>query len=127
MGLSYASFLRYRDASRSFSASRLLPVPLNLLAGTEPLRVQGQVVTTLFHHPRTPARGGTVAGARRRRPDDGGDAGRHQSRSLDAGFSAASPFWQGRSLNGSLFTLVGVAPEGFSGTLHGDPRTSGCR
>jgi predicted permease len=123
LGLSYASFLRYRDANRSFSAlAAYQPVPLNLLAGTEPLRVQGQVVTDNYF---------TALGLR---PEVGrllvpGEAARGATAMpavISHGlwmrvFGGRPVLGRGMKLNGSLFTLVGVAPEGFSGTLHGDP------
>jgi predicted permease len=123
MGLSYTSFLRYRDASRSFSAlATYYPVPLNLLAGGEPLRVQGQVVTDNYF---------TTLGLRAEVgrllvPGEGARMTMAMPAVISHGlwmraFSGRPVLGRGVRLNGSLFTLVGVAPEGFSGTLHGDP------
>ncbi|HSS52406.1 MAG TPA: ABC transporter permease, partial [Thermoanaerobaculia bacterium] len=120
LGLSYASFLRYRDASRSFSAfAAYHPVPLNLLAGTEPLRVQGQVVTDNYF---------STLGLR---PEVGrllvpGEGARAMPAVISHDlwmrvFGGRPVLGRSMKLNGSVFMLAGVAPEGFSGTLHGDP------
>ncbi len=123
LGLSYASFLRYRDANRSFSAlAAYQPVPLNLLAGTEPLRVQGQVVTDNYFT----ALGLRPEVGRLLVPGEGARAATAMPAVISHGlwmrvFGGRPVLGRGMKLNGSLFTLVGVAPEGFSGTLHGDP------
>lgn len=119
LALSYPDFQRYRDAAHAFSSlAAYRPVPLNLRAGTELLRVQGQVVTDDYF---------TTLGLR---PEVGrllvpGEGARMPAvvshRLWMRVFNGRPLLGQGIWLNGSLFTLVGVAPEGFSGTLHGDP------
>src|SRR5436305_2910927 len=123
LGLSYPGFQRYREASHVFSGlAAYLPLPLNLLAGEEPVRVRGQVVTDNYFS----VLGLRPAAGRLLVPGEGAQA-------------AATPavisygLWQrsfglrraamGRTvrLNGGVFAIVGVAPEGFRGTLHGDP------
>ena len=123
LGLSYPSFLRYRQASRAFSGlAAYLPLPLNLAAGGEPVRVRGQVVTDNYF---------SVLGLR---PAAGrllvpGEAA--QAAAMPAVISYG--LWQrgfGRRravvgsavrLNGGVFAIAGVAPPGFRGTLHSDP------
>ena len=123
MGLSYPAFLRYRDANHSFSAlATFHPVRLNLLAGAEPLRVQGLVVTdnyfsTLGLRPEV---------GRLLVPGEGARATTTMPAVISHGlwlreFGRRAVLGRAVRLNGSLFTLVGVAPEGFSGTLHGEP------
>jgi predicted permease len=121
--LSYPSFLRYRDANHAFSAlAAYQPVPLNLLAGTEPLRVQGQVVTDNYFS----TLGLRPAAGRLLVPGEGARAATAMPAVISHGlwmrvFGGRAVVGRGLRLNGSLFTLAGVAPEGFSGTLHSDP------
>jgi predicted permease len=123
VALSYPSFLRYRDANHAFSALvAYQPVPLNLVAGTEPLRVQGQVVTDNYFS----TLGLRPAVGRLLVPGEGARAATAMPAVISHGlwmrlFDGRAVVGRTLTLNGSLFTLVGVAPEGFSGTLHGDP------
>lgn len=122
-GLSYPSFQRYRDANRSFSAlAAYHPVPLNLLAGTEPLRVQGQLVTDNYFS----TLGLRPTAGRLLVPGEGARAAPAMPAVIGHGlwmrvFGGRAVVGKGLRLNGHLFTLAGVAPEGFTGTLHSDP------
>jgi predicted permease len=123
MGLSYPSFLRFRDASQAFSGlAAYHPVPLNLLAGTEPLRVRGQVVTDNYFN----TLGMRPAAGRLLVPGEGARLTTAMPAVISHGlwtrvFGGRGVLGKSIRLNGSLFTIAGVAPEGFSGTLHGDP------
>ncbi len=123
VALSYTSFLRYREASHAFSSlAAYQTVPLNLLAGTEPLRVQGQVVTDNYFN----TLGMRPAAGRLLVPGEGARAAAARPAVISYDlwkrvFGGRAVVGRGVRLNGSLFVLAGVAPEGFSGTLHGDP------
>jgi len=123
LGLSYPSFQHYRGASHVFSGlAAYQPLPLNLLAGEEPVRVRGQVVTDNYFS----VLGLRPAAGRLLVPGEGARA---------AGMPAviSHDLWQRTfglrrtvvggavRLNGGVFAIVGVAPEGFRGTLYSDP------
>ncbi len=121
--LSYPSFLRYREASRAFSdLVAIFPVAANLTSRDDPRRVQGQVVSDNYFR----ALGMKPSVGRLLSPGEG-------ARSAVPGVVVSHALWQ-RSpglkaqgvgsivgLNGKAFVLLGVAPEGFRGTLHSDP------
>jgi predicted permease len=120
--LSYPAFLRYREGNHAFSdLVAYQPLPGNLVVGSEPLRVTGQVVTdnyftTLGLHP---------ALGRLFTPGEG-------RREAQPGMVVSHALWQrafgGRrqaigsavNLNGFVFLVIGVTPEGFRGTVHGN-------
>jgi predicted permease len=123
LGLSYGSFQRYQEASHAFTdLAAYYPLHMNLLAGGEPRRVLGQVVTDNYF---------SVLGLR---PAAGrlmvkGEGAREGTTPV----VISHRLWQqafGRRrealgapvrINGGTFVVVGVTPEGFSGTLHSDP------
>jgi len=119
--LSYPVFLRYREASHAFlDLAAYEAVPVNLVAGGEPLRVNGQLVadnyfTTLGLRP---AMGRLFA------PGE-------QAREAQPEVVVSQALWQralkGRqelgsivALNGHAFVVIGVVPAGFRGTQHED-------
>lgn len=119
--LSYPDFLRYRQGNRAFSdLVAYWPLPANLVAGGEPLRANGQIVTDNYFT----ALGVHPALGRLFAPGEG-------RREAQPGMVVSHAFWRrvfgGRrqavgsavNLNGSVFTILGVAPEGFRGTVHG--------
>ncbi|MEA2602751.1 MAG: hypothetical protein QOF89_3743 [Acidobacteriota bacterium] len=125
IGLSYGSFRRYQEASHVFTdLAAYCPLSLTLRAGSEPpQRVRGQVVTDNYFS------------ALGQRPA----TGRLMVRGEGAARDGMTPvvlshgLWQrvfgdrrdalGSSLrlNGGTFVVIGVAQEGFRGTLHNDP------
>lgn len=124
LALSYPSFLSYKTSGHAFTAlAAYQPVPLNLLAGIEPVRrVQGQVVTDNYFS----ALGLRPEAGRLLVPGDGVRQATAMPVVVSHGlwkraFSGQPVLGRVLRLNGSPFTVVGVAPEGFSGTLHGDP------
>lgn len=120
--LSYPDLLRYRQTNRAFSdLVAFEPLPGNLVAGGEPLRATGQIVTDNYFtalgvHP---VLGSLFA------PGEGGWE-------AQPGMVVSHALWRrvfgGRrqavgsavNLNGSVFTVLGVAPEGFRGTIYGN-------
>lgn len=123
VGLSYGSFQRYQEASHAFTdLAAYYPLHLNLLAGSEPRRVLGQVVTDNYF---------SVLGLR---PAAGrlmvkGEGAREGTTPVVISYRLwRQAFGRRREalgapvrINGGTFVLVGVTPEGFSGTLHSDP------
>ncbi len=120
--LSYPDFLRYRQSNRAFSdlvAYKALKG--NLVAGGEPLRATGQMVTDNYFT----ALGVHPALGRLFTPGEG-------RREAQPGVVVSHTLWRrgfgGRgqavgsavNLNGSVFTVLGVAPEGFLGTDYGN-------
>src|SRR5215218_1422804 len=120
--LSYPQFLRYRESSRVFSGLvAYQPFPVNLVAGGEPVRAAGQVVTDNYF---------TVLGLR---ADQGrvfmpGEGLREAQPEVVISHALWRRFFSGRrqildnsvNLNGQVFVVIGVLPEGFRGTVHGE-------
>ncbi|HSS77188.1 MAG TPA: ABC transporter permease [Thermoanaerobaculia bacterium] len=123
MGVSFPTFLLYRDGNRVFSGlAAYHPVPLNLVAGSEPIRVRGQVVTDNYFS----TLGLRPAAGRLLVPGEGARLSAALPAVISHGlwmrvFGGRGVVGKNLTLNGSSFTLVGVAPPGFSGTLYGDP------
>ncbi|HKI01934.1 MAG TPA: ABC transporter permease [Thermoanaerobaculia bacterium] len=120
--LSYPQFLRYREANRVFSdLVAYWPFPANLVAGGEPLRVTGQVVTdNYFTALGLPGHQGRVftpgEGLRETQPEVVVSHVLWQRLSGDRRPITGSSL----HLNGHFFMVIGVAPEGFRGTVQGD-------
>lgn len=120
--LSYPAFLRYREDNHAFSdLAAYMPLQGNLVVGNEPLRVAGLIVTdnyftTLGLHP---ALGRLFTSGEGRRE-------------LQSEVVVSHALWRrvfgGRrqvigsavNLNGHAFMVIGVTPEGFRGTVHGN-------
>jgi macrolide transport system ATP-binding/permease protein len=121
LSLSYPDFQDLRAAKpddvADLVAFRLLP--MNLRTGDEPIRVFGELVSTNFFE----FFGVTPVLGRGFRPDEGTapdrDAVAVISHELWRRVFAADPATVGRSviLNGRSFTIVGVAPPGFRGSV----------
>lgn len=119
--LSYPTFLRYREANHAFSdLVAYQPLTGNLVAGSEPLRVSGQAVTdnyftTLGLRPELGRLWAPGDGRRETQP------GMVVSHALWRRISGGRRLTSGSSvnLNGSIFMVIGVTPEGFRGTVHG--------
>src|SRR5258706_956099 len=123
-GLSYRSFLRYRAATHVFpDLVAYYPVPVSLIVGGElPLRVKGQLVTDNYFS----ALGLRPLAGRLLMAGEG-------ERGAATGVVISQGLWQrfpslhirgvgsAIRLNGNVFVVLGVAPEGFLGTLHGNP------
>lgn len=119
--LSYSVFLRYQQNNRAFSdLVAYLPLTGNLVAGGEPLWVNGQVVTDNYFTTLglRPAFGRLFAAGEGKREAQPGIVVSHalwkrisRGRKLSAGNSV--------NLNGAVFAVSGVTPEGFRGTVHG--------
>ncbi|HEX9944639.1 MAG TPA: ABC transporter permease [Thermoanaerobaculia bacterium] len=120
--ISYPVFLRYRDARHVFSElAAYHPFAANLVAGGEPLRLVGQVVTDNYFS----TLGMRSALGRLFAPGE-----RARERQLEVVLSHS--LWQRAfgarqrvmgstvHLNGRLFLVIGIAPPGFRGTLHGE-------
>lgn len=117
--ISYPNFEDYRDQNRVFSglaAHQVIEVGLS--TGSEPVKVYGEMVTANFFD----VLGVGLAAGRSFRPDEDAEPGRDPVAILSYGF------WQRRfgghpdvlgstiDLNGTPFTVIGVAAEGFKGT-----------
>jgi len=118
-GLSYVDFLRYRDDSRGvLELAAFHPVFLNLFVSGEPLRVDGQMVSDNYFE--TLGLKSSLG-----RLFSRGEARRESQLEVVVSHS----LWRrslGRRadvlrapliLNGREFTVIGVAPEGFRGSL----------
>jgi putative ABC transport system permease protein len=123
-GLSYGSFLRYREAAHVFTdLVAYYPVSVSLTVGGElPLRVKGQLVSDDYFSAlgMRPAQGRLLVAGEGER---GAATGVVISQSLWQRFPSLHTRGVGSSirLNGNIFVVLGVAPEGFHGTLHGSP------
>ena len=121
--MSYPNYLDYREASRSvledLAALRVEPQPMSLSEGDGAISVYGQTVSGNFFD----VLGVTPAAGRFFLPEEDVVPGER----LVA--VASHRFWQDRfggdpslvgrtvTLNGQPFTIVGIAPEGFTGTM----------
>ncbi len=121
--MSYPNYLDYREASHSvlqdLAAFRIEPRPMSLATGDTAIRIYGQTVSGNYFD----VLGVRPAAGRFFRPDEDQVAGK----SLVA--VASHKFWQAQfggdpslvgrtiTLNGQAFTIVGIAPEGFTGTM----------
>jgi putative ABC transport system permease protein len=114
--LSHPVFLRYRESNRVFSGlAAYQKAPVNLVAGGEPLRLEGRVVTEGYF---------TTLGLRpaRGRFFTPGSAQPEVviSQALWKRVFEARRTSGAVSLNGHPFIVIGVAPAGFRGTQNGD-------
>jgi putative ABC transport system permease protein len=118
--LSYSTFQRYRSQSRAFNGLvAYSSLPLNLAGTGEPLRVSGQLVTDNYF---------TVLGLESSmgRLFVPGEGAREKQPEAVLGYGLWRRLFGGRrqvlgsslNLNGRTFVVIGVAPEGFHGTLH---------
>ena len=121
LSLSYPNFQDLRaakpDGVADLVAFRLLP--MNLRTGGEPVRVFGELVSAeLLRLPRRPA-GARPRLPRRRRLVPDRDAVAVISHDLWQRVFAGDPAAVGRAvtLNGRSFTIVGIAPPGFRGSV----------
>jgi predicted permease len=123
--ISLQTFTRYRQACRMFSdLAAFYPVQMNLsnTSGTwEPLRAAGQMVSDNYFR----TLGMQAAEGRFFLPGGGGREDRRQvvlnhalRRKLFGGRKAVGATVR---LNGQLFLVIGVAPEGFRGTVLNSP------
>jgi predicted permease len=120
--LSYPDFLRYRQDNRAFSGLvAYQPLRGNLVVGGEPLRATGEIVTDNYFT----ALGVRPALGRLFTP---GEGRREAQPSVVISHALWHSAFGGRghavgsavNLNGSVFTVVGVAPEDFRGTVYGN-------
>lgn len=123
-GLTTSAFERYQSASRSLShlAAFYHPVRINVSGAGEPIRVVGEIVSDDYFA----ALGMRAATGSLFSPGDGkrGEVFKavisHELwRRLDG--SRRKVVGAPLRLNSQLFTIAGVAPEGFGGLLHGQP------
>jgi predicted permease len=119
--LSYPDFERYRESVHALSGlAAYRSVPVNLVAGGEPARVRGQVVTDNYFT----TLGVDSALGRLFAP---GEARREPQPELIVSHALWQRLFGGRSdvlrapvtLGGTPFTIVGVTPKGFHGPLRG--------
>lgn len=119
--LSYPDFERYRESAQALSGlAAYRSVLVNLVAGGEPVRVSGQVVTDNYFT----TLGVDSALGRLFAP---GEARREPQPELIISHGLWQRLFAGRSdvlrapvtLAGTPFTIVGVTPEGFHGPLRG--------
>jgi putative ABC transport system permease protein len=118
--LTYSMFQHYRSSNRVFTdMAAYYSLPLNLAGIGEPLRVNGQLVTDNYF---------TLLGVKSSlgrlfTPGEGAREGQPEAvigyglwhRALGARRQViGSPL----NLNGRTFVVIGVAPQGFHGTLH---------
>ncbi|HKV08958.1 MAG TPA: ABC transporter permease [Thermoanaerobaculia bacterium] len=117
--LSYPDFEQYRESAHAFSGfAAYHPVVVNLVAGGEPVRVSGQVVTDNYFT----TLGMESALGRLFAP---GEARREPQHELIISHGLWQRLFEGRSdvlrapvlVSGTPFTIVGVTPEGFHGPL----------
>jgi len=118
--LSYPVFLRYRESNRVFSGlAAYESAHVNLVAGGEPLRLEGQVVTENYFK---------TLGLR---PSRGrfftlGEGARSGQLEVVISHALWKRVFDGRrtagavTLNGHPFVVIGVAPAGFRGTQNGN-------
>jgi predicted permease len=118
--LSYPVFLRYRESNHVFSdMAAYESAPVNLVAGGEPLRLQGQVVTENYFT----TLGLRPAWGRFFTPGEGAPSAQPEvvvSHALWTRVFEARRTSSAVSLNGHPFVVIGVAPAGFRGTQNGD-------
>lgn len=118
--LNYPAFQRYRSSNRVFTdLVAYYPLPLNLAGTGEPQRVSGQLVTDNYFK----LLGLESSLGRLFAPGEGRREGQQEAvigydlwhRAFGARRQViGSPI----NLNGRTFVVIGVAPQGFHGTLH---------
>ena len=119
-GMTYTLFQRYRRANRVLTdLAAYYPVPMNLSGSGEPLRVPGQLVTDNYFTVLglKSSLGRLFApgeGRRETQPEAVISHGLWRRAFGSRRQALGSPL----NLNGHVFVVVGVAPEGFHGTLH---------
>jgi putative ABC transport system permease protein len=120
--LSYPQFLRYQESNHVFSGLvAYRPFPANLVAGGEPFRAEGQVATDNYF---------TVLGlsAEEGRTFTPGEGLRGAQPEVVLSHTLRRRLFGTRrqavgspvNLNGHVFMVIGVVPEGFSGTVRGE-------
>jgi predicted permease len=118
--LTYSTFQRYRSSNRVFTdLAAYYSLPLNLAGIGEPLRVSGQLVTdnyfTLLGIKSSLGRLFIPGEGRRERQPEAVIGYGLWRRAFGARHQViGSPL----NLNGRTFVVIGVAPQGFHGTLH---------
>jgi predicted permease len=123
--LSYSSYVYYRDHNRAFSGMLAFdgdPLPVSWSNGSQGQQMHGQLVSGNFFG----VLGVKLVLGRDFLPEEDGVPGKHPV------IVISHAFWQqqfggdrtaiGRTLvlNGTMFTIVGVAPASFTGILIGD-------
>lgn len=120
--LSYPAFLQYRESNHAFTdLAAYEPLAGNLVAGAEPFRISGQVVTDNYFTilGLNPALGRLFAPGEGRRGEQPGIVISHALWQRVFG-GRQQGIGSGVNLNGAAFTVIGVTPQGFRGTVHGN-------
>lgn len=121
--LPHRTFLRYQEANHVLTGlAAYYPVPLDVEAGNQLARINGQIVTDGYF---------TTLGVQSERGQWFAPGQEKKGEALEAVISHG--LWQrlfgsrqqavgsALSINGRSFVVIGVAPEGFHGTLYSQP------